>query len=226
MHKKLTVLLVLVCSLFLVTGCGKKEEQLVNPDAAKFKEDYEKLNGETNTNGKIIRSIKISDKNPFVYKTAEELVEAINNKESFVVYFGFNSCPWCRSMIETFINVLDEENVKEVYYVDILNIRDTLEVNSKGKVVTKVEGSEGYMELIKLLDNVLSDYSLTDSEGKAVETKEKRIYAPNVVIVKDGVAVGLESGISDLQNDSYMDLTQEIKDDMYNKLKTFFTNNY
>ena len=112
MHKKLTVLLILVCSLFLVTGCDKKEEQLVKPDAAKFKEDYEKLNGETNTNGKVIRSIKISDKNPFVYKSAEELVEAINNKESFVVYFGFNSCPWCRSMLETFINVLDEEEVK------------------------------------------------------------------------------------------------------------------
>ena len=71
-------------------------------DSIKFKEEYESLNGKKYKNKKI-RDVKIEKDNPFVYKTAEEIVDLIENGESFIVYFGFSKCPWCRSMIETFI---------------------------------------------------------------------------------------------------------------------------
>lgn len=216
MHRKTILFFTLFISILFLTACGKE----TNSDALKFKDEYESVNGEANASGRIYRSLDINEKNPFVYKEASDIVNAINNNESFAVYFGFKTCPWCRSVIPTLIDVAKDLKIDTIYYVDVLDIRDTLEVTDKGKVVTSKEGSKDYLELIKLLENVLPDYSLVDSEGKKVETKEKRIYAPNVIVVKNGEAVALETGISDLQTDSYMTLTNDIKDDMYNKLKT------
>ena len=216
--KKLFLSIFLILSLFMITACGKEEKEVKNVDASKFKEEYESINGKENDSGKIYRTLNIKEDNPFVYKEAKDIVDAINNKESFVVYFGFKTCPWCRSIVETLIEVASELGIDEVYYVDVLDIRDTLEVNSKGKVVTSKEGSEDYLKLIDLLDNVLADYSLTNSKGKNVDTKEKRIYAPNIVVVNDGVGVKLTTAISDKLTDSYMELTDEILKDCHDML--------
>ena len=43
----------------------------------------------------------------------------IENKETFYVYFGDELCPWCRSVIEKFIEVAKKNDVKKVYYVKI-----------------------------------------------------------------------------------------------------------
>lgn len=189
--------------LFLVTGCGKS-------DAVKFKEEYESLNGTVSKSGKEVRSITIDEKNPMIYKSAEEIVEMIENKETFVVYFGFAACPWCRSVLPTLLDVSKDLGLDKIYYVDVLEIRDTLKVDDNKEVVTDKEGTEAYYKLLELLDNVLSEYSLTDSDGNKVETNEKRIYAPNVVAISAGVPTELTTGISSLQTDGYMELTDEM----------------
>lgn len=197
----------------------KKDNIGSNNDANKFKNDYESLNDvENEANGKKFRSINIPEDNPMVYKEASDIIDMINNKESFVVYFGFTRCPWCRSIVSTLIEVANDYNVEAIYYVDISEIRDTLKLDDNNKVVIDKEGTKDYQKLIKLLDNVLDNYTLADSVGNSVETGEKRIYAPNIIAIVEGQAVGITTGISDSQKDGYQQLTSDMLDDSYEKL--------
>lgn len=203
MKNKVLFFATIFLMLFLVTGCGKS-------DAVKFKEEYESLNGTVSASGKEIRSITIDKDNPMIYKSADDIVKMIENKETFVVYFGFPACPWCRSVLPTLLDVSKDLGLDKIYYVDVLEIRDTLKVNDNKEVVVDKKGTDAYYKLLELLDNVLSDYNLSDSEGNKVEANEKRIYAPNVVGISNGKALELTTGISSLQTDGYMDLTDEM----------------
>ena len=147
-----------------------------------------------------------------LYSTAKEIVEKIENKDTFIVYFGFASCPWCRSMIETLIQSAKDNGVDTIYYVDVYGIRDKITVNDSGEL-ERDAGDKNYMKLLELLDDVLSDYSVEDSSGNSVDTGEKRIYAPNVVAIVDGVATKLAEGIADGLEDPYAELTDEMKED-------------
>ena len=220
----IVIVLVIIGIVLAFIGFGNSKEPASNnpkpsTDAIKFKEEYEKLNGEKNSSGKEYRKITIDENNPFVYSGASEIVEKIKNKESFAVYFGFNSCPWCRSILPTLIKVAQDLNITKIYYVDVYSIRDTYELNSKGKPEKTKEGSQGYDELIELLSDVLSDYNLTDSKGKTVKTGEKRIYAPNIVSIIDGKPNKLTEGTSSLQTDGYMELTDEMLAESYDNIK-------
>ncbi len=217
--KKLLVLATCILSVVALGAfCAcSKDEPKEKTDAIKFKEEYESLNGQKNSSGVEYRKVNISEDNPFVYAEAKDIVEAINNKETFAVYFGFKSCPWCRSAVETLIKVADDLHIKKIYYVDVLDLRDTYELQDNKAVKVK-DGGEGYDELLQALDNVLSDYTLTNSKGKQVSTGEKRIYAPNIVSVVDGVPQKLTTGLSESQTDAYMELTEEMLTEMYDSI--------
>ncbi len=208
--KKILMSVLLLVVTFTLTGC------FLESDGAKFKLEYESLNGE-DRNGKTIRSINIPSDNPFIYKSAEEVADMVEDGETFLVYFGFASCPWCRSVLPTMIDEAKENKIDTIYYVDVLDIRDTLVKEEDSFKKTK-DGSEGYNRLIELLSNVLSDYTV-DGENAG----EKRIYAPNLVSVIDGHADSLLSGISEDQTDGYMELTDKMKSDMEESFGNFFS---
>lgn len=211
--------ILLISLLVLVTGCNKKEEDVLT-DAMKFKNEYESINGTVSEKGgNVIRSINIPSDNPITYATARDIIDSIKGKETFVVYFGFSNCPWCRSVVPTLIDVAKENNLKEIYYVDVKEIRDTLALDDNGNVVTTKKGTDDYYELLTYFENVLADYNLTNSSGEIVSTGEKRIFAPNIISVVNGEAKELESGVSDKQTDPYMELTEEIINEMKYKLK-------
>ncbi len=215
MKKYLIIGLLFVLCLGL-GGCGEKS------DAVKFKEEYEAVNGQKSGNN-IIRTLDIVEDNPFIYKNAQDIVEAINNDETFVVYFGFATCPWCRSVLPYLIKTAKENNIEKIYYVDVKEIRDTIAFDDETQEFkTTKEGDKGYMKLTELLSDVLSDYSLTDQDGNSLTTGTKRIYAPNIVVVERGIPIGMASGISDYLNDPYMELTKEITDDTENKFNELF----
>lgn len=205
---------------------NNKPKEPVITDATKFKEEYEKLNG-TTSYGFEVRNLTIDEENPFIYATEDEIVERINNKETFVVYFGFSSCPWCRSVITPLIEAAKENKVEKIYYVDVLNIRDKYELDENNKAVRTVEGTEGYYKLLESLDSVLDDYApLTYKNKKGKEKKvkinEKRIYAPNVVAIKNGVPMALETGMIKSLNDPYMDITESMSCEMKETFKCLF----
>ncbi len=212
MKKKILLLCIIFVSLFMLSACGKT-------DAVKFKEEYEALNGTTSKSGSKIRELTIDENNPIIYKSADELVKMIEDKKSFVVYFGFAACPWCRSVLPTLFKVSNDLGLDKIYYVDVLEIRDTLELDSDNHPITKERGTDAYYKLLDLLNDVLDDYSMKDADGNPVDTSEKRIYAPNVVGIVNGKADKMTTGISSLQTDGYMELTEEMINETYEKFK-------
>ena len=220
MKKVLSIILILTM-IISITGCTISDDI---KDSDKFKEEYESQNGKKSKSGKEYRKVSIPEDNPFVYATAEEIIKKIDNKETFIVYFGFSTCPWCRSVIEELIKCANDSDVDKIYYVDIKDIRDTREINKDSEIETTKEGTKGYMELLDKLDEVLDEYTVTvtDSEEDEISLEEKRIYAPNLVAVVNGKATKLEDGISDELTDPYMELTDEIKKDIYGKFKCVF----
>ena len=220
MKKKIIILV-----LAIIAGIGfaiiyQDYNRYLKSDARKFKCEYEDLNGETSKSGKEYRKVSISKKNKMVYSTAEEIVKKIDNNETFVVYFGFAACPWCRSMVANLVDMSIDKGVT-VYYVDVLEIRDTLELVD-GEVKRTKEGTKGYMELLDRLGLVLSDYSIKNEDGEEVETNEKRIYAPNVVAVVNGTAQKMVEGVSSKLTDPYHELTEEMQKESKEQLKCIF----
>jgi len=115
-------IIAVVCGYFTF----KNQEKEIKKDAIKIKEEYASLNDVTNEkNKKKYPEVILEDSNPFVYKTEEEIVEILKNGTG-IIYFGFKSCPWCRSMIKELETVAKKENIGEIYYLDIENIRDVL----------------------------------------------------------------------------------------------------
>ena len=229
MKKKIVIMLLIFISVFSFTGCdnkNKKSEEKQS-DALRFKEEYESLNGQETKDEKKYRELDIPSNNPFVYASAKEIVKRIDNKESFIVYFGYESCPWSRSLINTLIEAAKDNSVEKIYYVNVKNIRDVLEVK-KGKVVTKNRGLEAYYDLLDRLDNVLKKYELTvkkehkdddddddEDDEEIIDTKEKRIYTPNVISIVEGKPTKLVTGISKEFKDPYGKLSDEVLEDAY-----------
>lgn len=215
-NKLFMIIVTVLAAIVLVLNIQKVISNNSQTDGIKFKEEYEKLNGKKNDQGKKYREITIDSKNKMVYKTTEEVLNLIDKKKSFVLYFGFDTCPWCRSVVPTLASISKELN-QEVYYIDVKDIRDTFELDDDNKPKLVKKGSKDYSKLLEKLEPVLEDYTLTDSDNNEIKVGEKRIYAPSIVSVIDGKAKELTTGISDKQTDGYMKLTKEMEKDTYNK---------
>ena len=231
MRKKLLIVLSIFLVIGMLTGCTeKKKEKEINPDAGKFKEEYESLNGKKNAKGLEHRTVSIPEDNPYTYVTADEVVKMIENKESFIVYFGDTQCPWCRSVIEKATEIAKGFNTEKIYYVKIWDddhnevLRDVYKINDDKTVEKTQDGTEAYYKLLEYFGDVLDDYSLKDADDNPVESPEKRIYAPNFILVKKGKASIKVDGISEKQTDSRGELTEEILKDEESTFEAFFTN--
>lgn len=224
MKKRFIFILFILIGLFVITGCSN------NKDSLKFKEEYESLNGtKTSYSDSNYRSVNISKRNPFVYSTADDILDMINNKETFYVYFGSSYCPWCRSVIEEAINSSIDNKIDKIYYVDIWDgfhneiLRDTYEIDSEGNVRKTKNGTDTYYKLLKKFDNVLEDYTLTDDSSHEVNVGEKRIFAPNFIYVENGKAKRSTTGISDKQSSSSDKLSKDILRDESKAFDKFFS---
>ena len=222
MQKKIYKILVLVLVIFALTSCTKKDNII-------FKENYESLNGTTNKNGKEHRTVTINKHNAIVISDAKEIVEKIENEDTFYVYFGSNLCPWCRSVIEKAIEVSNNNEVDKIYYVDIWDsegneiLRDKYSLGENNTPVKEIEGTEEYYKLLPYFDNLLEDYTY-ESDGQKLSYGEKRIYAPTFFYISKGKAVRMTTGISDSQKDAREELTEEILKDEEQKFDDFFIN--
>lgn len=224
MKKRFIFILFILIGLFVITGCSN------NKDSLKFKEEYESLNGtKTSYSDSNYRSVNLSKRNPFVYSTADDILDMINNKETFYVYFGSSYCPWCRSVIEEAINSSIDNKIDKIYYVDIWDgfhneiLRDTYEIDSEGNVRKTKNGTDTYYKLLKKFDNVLEDYTLTDDSSHEVNVGEKRIFAPNFIYVENGKAKRSTTGISDKQSSSSDKLSKDILRDESKAFDKFFS---
>lgn len=210
----------------ILTACTITK--LEDTPAYKFKEEYEKVNNETNAKGQEYRKLTIPNDNPFIKITPEELLDKINNNEEFYVYFGSPYCPWCRSVIETAIKSAHKQNIKRIYYIDIWNdnkeeiLRDKYIINDNNELEQITKGTDTYYKLLEIFNNKLSNYTLTNKDGQEVEVGEKRIFAPSFIYIKNKTAQTLITGISSNQENPYEELTKEIIKDEEETFDTFF----
>jgi len=226
MKKKLLIIVAILLAALVFGLIYKTRVDYKKTDAYKFKQEYEELNNKDNGKGKKYRELNINKKNRIKYSTAKEIVEKTENNETFIVYFGFAKCPWCRSMIENLVD-LSIENEIDIYYVDVLDIRDTIEMSQNGELKTTKEGDKYYMKLIDLYADVLDDYTIKLPEGENPSMDdafipEKRIYAPNVIAVINGEAKEKVEGISEELSDPYGEITKEMQEASIKQLKCIF----
>lgn len=206
--KKVLLSLLIVVALFLTTGCNKET------DALKFKEEYESLN-DTFIEGTKYKypSVEILKDNAIKYVTSEELLKVLDEGTG-AVYFGYPNCPWCRSAVPTLIEAADEVGLENIYYLNVKDERDEIKVKEDGTLEVVKEGTEGYKKLLKRLDSVLLDYTLTDMHGNEVSANEKRIYVPLVVFIKDGEIVGYHLDTVTSQKNPFEPLNEEQKNEL------------
>lgn len=186
-------------------------------DSIKIKKSYESLNGTVReSDGKKYNNVKLSSNNSFKYIDAKE-ANSIIKSGSGIIFLGANWCPWCRNAIEVLDDSAKSMKLDTVYYLDMDKVRNVWEVKN-GKLVKTQKEADGYYKLLKLLDSTLEKetYKIQDKDGHEYDTKEKRIYIPFVVVVKDGKIMSTHLGTVELNEnqDKYSKLTKK----QYNKL--------
>lgn len=194
------VVILLIISILLVTGCTKKQLK-VTKDEQKFKEEYESINGQKQ-NDKEIMELNVPEENKISYIDSSEVLDIIKNKTG-VIYFGFPKCPWCRNLVPVLIDAAEEVELDKIYYANLLDERNTKTKNEDGEIIEEKKGSDNYYKLLELLDDKLGVYEGLDSE------EEKRLYFPTVLFVKNGHVEDIHIGTLDSQKDPYKKLTEK-----------------
>lgn len=226
--KKNILLAIALTIVILLAGCAKKEEVIVKESAINFKNEYEAINGKTLRDDIRYRTLSISDNNPYVKVELSDIIEKLNNKETFYLYVGDSLCPWCRSGIEKMIEVANAEKIDTIYYIDFWDddhkeiLRDLYEVNEKNKVVKIQDAKEGYDQLLEAVKEFAQDYVLT-KDGKEYKVGEKRVFGGDHFYFSKGVCEKYVSLRSDKLEKSSDELTEEVLNDQETKFKEFFT---
>ncbi len=219
---KIYMIVIFVCAALVIGLCGyaiitHKDEKI--SDAIKFKNEYEALNGVVNeaTDNKYIE-VNIDEENPMVYKTGKEILDVLKNEDA-IIYFGFAACPWCRNAVPVLLDAAKELNVDKIYYVDILDIRDTYKFSGSIEPEQTKKGTDAYYEILKFLDKKLEKFYVKDEAGNMYDTGVKRLYAPTVVGVKGGKVVGFHESTIESQTDPYELLDENGKSELKNEYK-------
>ena len=168
-------------------------EREITYDMIRFRAEYEALNGQPNAAGtRLMKTIEIPEMNLISYVTPEEILN-IAESGTGLIYFGFPQCPWCRQMTPLLIDVALSLGLEHIYYIDMLPIRTTWELQEGVPVMTD-PGHPYYQDLLRVFSAILepmelNPFHLVDSDGDRINTEELRIFVPTVVAIRDGKIV-------------------------------------
>jgi len=144
-------------------------------DALQFKQEHEAYNSVLDDSGNPRhRYLYIPENNRVVYLSFDQLVDLIESGTG-AFFFSRPTCPWCRMVLPTFLQVAEDMNMY-VYYYDIDYDRDAHNAN--------------YVWILEALHNYLP----TDDRNQTPSTPEfdpdiKRVTVPHFFFVKDGQVV-------------------------------------
>ena len=100
----LTIIVLCVCVYSIINN-----NHVNKSDANKFRTEYMELNDKTNeATGDAYPIVNISVNNTVKYISSKEAVKILKEK-SGIIYFGFKTCPWCRSLVSILTDVAIEE---------------------------------------------------------------------------------------------------------------------
>ncbi len=203
----LTIIVISICIYSIFNN-----NHINNSDANKFRTEYMELNDKTNeSNGEIYPIVNISADNTVEYITPKKAVDMLKNG-SGLIYFGYNTCPWCRTLVSILTDVAINKKEK-IYYVDIADIRSSFTIDN-GKLSKNKKGTKDYYNIIKELDEYLDDYYLEDEDGNRFDTEEKRLYAPTLVAVSRGEVTGVHIGTVSSQKSGYDKLSTKEQEEL------------
>ena len=223
--KKKIFLTIIVFMLIFVTGCEKTRQSALD-----FKEEYESVNDKVLRGDIKYRTLNINEKNPYIKVTPEEIVEKINNKETFYLYVGDPLCPWCRSGLEKMIEVAIDKGIKDIYYIDFWDdehneiLRDLydIKINKKDIEFIKTQDSaKGYDEILEAVSLFVQDYTIT-KDDVTYNVGVKRIYGGDHFYFEKGICKKYVSLRSDKLAKSSDELTKEVLDDQQKNFEEFF----
>lgn len=106
--------------------------------------------------------------------------ELLQSNKTFVLYYGFSTCPWCIEVLPI-LNDIAKENGMSIEYV---NVRPD-GTDSANDI--RVDTNPDYVKLVELTSEYLSE----NDEGA------KRLYVPFVFFVKDGQIVATHEATFD-----------------------------
>lgn len=170
MKKKLIIILCILITLFLVGFL------LYKVDSIRFKFAYEYMNYVEYDNGKKIK-ISIPWDNKIDYVSNLEL-EKLLTSGTGILYFGYNTCPWCRNAIPVLIKEVTKNNINKIYYADI----DKIDVS--------------------IVKEKLVEYLKNDETGKKI------LSVPDVYFIKDGKIIGHHIGTVESYRNPYKKMSQ------------------
>ena len=159
---KKVLLLLLICILFMNSGCSiKKTDEMSN--AEKFAQEY-----------------SIEEDNPFQYISFERL-KTIFEDGNGIVFFGNSDCEWCLESANVLYDVLINKEVDTVYYINpaVLSYDEKDEllflINEEIEDIEILDIKMPSLYIIK--DGVIVDYcdeSLEEDDELEVDIRERK----------------------------------------------------
>lgn len=183
MKKKMICGSIIVLMLLVLIGVI-----LYQNDSFRFKISYEYINYAEYNNGKKIK-VSIPWNNPIKYISEKEVINFFKEGTG-ILYFGYNTCPWCRNAIPVLIEASQSQEIDTIYYADIHH----LNLSSIRK------------ELYQILDSYLEE----DEEGNKI------LAVPDVYFVKEGEILGQHRGTVDSYYNPYQEMKPEEKKELLN----------
>lgn len=117
----------------------------------------------------------VDENNVFVYKSIDDILITLD-KGTGIIFLGFPECSWCQNYVKYLNDVAVSKNVDIIYYYNFKSIRES--------------NTEKYKKLVSRLD----DYLFLDDTGSY------RLYAPTLVIVKEGKILSFDNETSLMTN--------------------------
>ncbi len=150
-RNKIIIVICLLFSLFMITGCKKQEEEI-----SIIKKEFESLN-------KDYRKVELDNNNVFVLSSEEEFDLLIEDKESFVVLYGDYKDNYTRSVISLIDEVSKYQGISKVYFINRENDIPLL----SGYIDGLLSGSSNCISGLQI------DSDIELSEKMIKESKEK-----------------------------------------------------
>ena len=181
---------------------------LFDDDSSMFKNEYEELNDKENADGKIYPSVKINNNN-IKYIDLNGILNILDNGTA-AIYIGYAECIYCRSAVQVLVDTAKKSELDHIYYLDISNIWDVVELDDNGNIITVQNAQAGYDKLLEELgDEYTEEYILKDKDNNDISVNERRVSVPLVIFVANGDIVSSNVGTLFSQTDPYTPLDDD-----------------
>lgn len=194
--RKIIALLILGCCAFLF-GCqeSKKKEEFISEYSYYYQEENIKDTWSWFNLDEYKKALELKRVIKIDFKELEKMIE---DKKSFVIYYGFNpslyTCPYCAECLPIAIDAFNEINV-DIYYLDIYAMR--------------TNNSAEYLYIYNQLVTFDSSFGEKILAPTYVSYQEGKPYKYQVATFKneDGKYI---SGLSEEQQRNLKELYQEL----------------